>query len=114
MLPKTNLHIKLKQASWQTALVLVPVIGTIAVTGGLLLPLLGLVPVAGALTGAITKLDEQDKTLVLAVVALGRKLNRPVTATDVYDELKASYRLTAADTDKALERLANKGVLKPK
>jgi hypothetical protein len=112
ILPKTNLHIRLKQASWQTALALVPIVGAIAVTGGLLLPLLGLVPVAGALTGAITKLDEQDKTLVLAVVALERKLSRPVTATDVHEGLKASHFLTITDTNQALNRLANLGVLK--
>jgi hypothetical protein len=94
MLPKTNLHIRLKQASWQRALALIPIVGGIALTGGLLLPLLGLAPVAGILTGAIIKLDEQDKTLVLAVVALERKLNRPVTATDVHDGLKASHLLT--------------------
>jgi hypothetical protein len=110
-LPKTNFHIRLKQASWQTTLTLVPIVGAIALTGGLLVPLLGLVPVAGILTGAITKLDEQDKALVLAVTTLGRKLSRPVTATDVHDGLKASH-LTAEDTSRALDRLADMGVLK--
>jgi hypothetical protein len=111
LVPKSKIHIRLKYASWQTALVLVPMIASIVATGGILLPILAAAPLLAILKETVTPLTEDDRLLVIAVIALQKSLGRAVTAAEVNDQLRSAGRKTAAEAQTALERLAVAGVL---
>ena len=90
LLPHSRIHIRLKRASWQTALALVPLIASIVATGGVLLPLLATTPLLAALKDTITPLTEDDRVLVIAVAVLGKSLGRAVTAAEVRGRTRSS------------------------
>lgn len=111
LIPKSRIHIKLRQLSWQTAVALVPLIGGIVATGGLLVPILGAAPLLLVLQSAITPLTEHDKLLVVAVTALGKSLGRPVSPAEVRDQLRERDLKKLSYIQEALKRLAVAGVL---
>jgi hypothetical protein len=111
LVPRTRIHIRVKRASWQTALALVPLIASIVATGGILLPLLATTPLLAALKDTITPLTEDDRVLVVAVTILGKSLGRAVTAAEVQGRLGQADRRTVTDVQAALERLASAHVL---
>lgn len=111
LLPHSRIHIRLKRASWQTALALVPLIASIVATGGVLLPLLATTPLLAALKDTITPVTEDDRVLVIAVAVLGKSLGRAVTAAEVRGRLGQADRRSVTDIQTALERLAAARVL---
>jgi hypothetical protein len=105
----TRIHVRIRRLSWTTALGLVPIIGGVIATGGLL-PLLGAPVLLIQLKDAITHLSETDRALVVTVATLEKSLGRPVTAQEVYDALTREEP-NCQGVEHSLQRLAKDGVL---
>ena len=105
LVPGTSIHLRMKRLSWTTALSLVPIVGGLVVTGGVL-PLLGAAPLLVQLKDAITRLSDDDKALVVAVTALVRQSGRPVTPQEVQAKLRPGEDEHLHEIGQALERLA--------
>lgn len=111
LLRGTNIHIRMRRSLWLIALSLVPITATAVTTAGLL-PFLWAAPLLEVLKESITSLSNEDKRIVVAVIALKKRLGRSVTAQEVYNELvQGDSQVALTAIDDALRRLAQHGVL---
>jgi hypothetical protein len=114
LIPGTRMHLRLRSASWQSLLALVPIVATFALTGGLTLAVFSAAPLLGIITDKSTWLTEDEKLVYLAVAALARTQGRGVAfnelrsalATDASGEVWDSKALR-----KTLDRLATQQVI---